>query len=188
MKLLSILILTFSFTLSSYAKTTLWSSQNEKINLEIPGNWEQYPLNEYSFNSQSSAILLTGPNGSMNNDKSHKCSIFKLDHITQADVSQPLANSILTSWDEKSVSNQTQGVINVLGFTNSINSGVRVASLKYTANFDDIKMIVSQAQFMLATGGKKASFYTYSCFLPEKSNGVAKKTIKNIFSSLNFKL
>lgn len=169
---------------------TLWRAPMGKFSLVIPEGWQSIPLGDVETGAKSTADLLITPTPEAKALAEIGCSVFRLNHTAPAEVNQLAANDVLQDWDKnRVVSEASRGrsnVIDLLNFKNEVRDGVRTASANYVLKSGTGKRVVWQSQFMLALGGSKVGFFTFSCFVPEPEKGPEFSRAAKTFESLRF--
>ena len=149
------------------AQASAWIDPTGAFSLEIPSGWVQLPPNKVDPRIRSTLVLDIGPKQELSSDSGNGCSIWRLDHTAPTEVTQEMANSVLRGWDHASVSAETvaQGkrVLGESEFTNKLTDNVQTVFFAHDTILNSNRVRYSQTQFMLALGGRFASFYTVGC-------------------------
>ena len=169
------------------AQTLSWSDPTGAFKFQIPNGWGQVSGAELGPEIKSTPILHVGPKEAGSDSG---CSIYRLDHSAPGEVTQRMANSVIRDWDREYVAQQTRELGNlILGnvvFSNLPRDGVQVVSFAHDSEWKGSQIRYSQKQFMLATGGTSASFYTVGCSVLTSKADQDTKRANAFLSSLKF--
>lgn len=171
---------------------SVWRATTGDFSVVIPETWQTVPPGEVDTGSTSTPDLVIRAVQEPTGQAPVGCSIFRLNHSAPADVSQAAANDALQDMDRNRIVADASRVrgsgVKLLDFRNELRDGVRTVSATYvtSARGGATSRVVWQSQFMLALGGSKVAFFTFSCNAPESERGVDVARAVKTFGSLRF--